>query len=226
MKTYWDYSEKERSEMSRDDVSKLIDFELMTAGVLKPVSPKLTEVESVPVGGKVKFYGIRAKGNYGSDENLGICFATIDEANKFMELNPLVRDYDYEVGSEFAYVKPVADRSIMVDELYTLEQINQFRSQLKQRKAATEENQKLTSKFNEESSKADNATKGVWSDWYSCQSKQRKLSGIVATFKEYSNMTGDSQMALKFLRKAHALGDIVEARAWFTDEIPAERDGF
>lgn len=220
MKTYFDYSEMERSELTEQQINGLLDVALMEQGVLKPLAPTLKDVPETPVGPRKQFFGIEGKSKYGSDEHIGICFETLEQAQAFMALKPLKRDYDYEVGHEYAYAMPIGSCEVKVEELYEVGQINAFRSVLKNRKALTEENQQLSTKFKEACSKAERVTGGVWKDWYRCCSRRNELSAICDTFKNYSKLTsGDSQLALTFLSKAHTTEDINEAREWFPGVI-------
>lgn len=202
MKTYWDYSDKERSELTSEQVTALLDVELMTAGVLKPVAPVLEEVPSNPVGPRQKFYGIEAVGKYGSSAHIGIVFSTIEDAERFIALSPCIREYDYEVGTEFTYVTRLSDAKIAVEDLYSITQINEFRSALKRRKSASESN-------------------GVWDDWHQHRSFSDEMHRVVSTFKEYLSLTkGDPNLALTFLEKALTHDTVNQAREWFPGEIP------
>lgn len=221
MKTYWDYSDKERSELTSEQVTALLDVELMTAGVLKPVAPVLEEVPSNPVGPRQKFYGIEAVGKYGSSAHIGIVFSTIEDAEKFIALSPCIREYDYEVGTEFTYVTRLSDAKIAVEDLYSITQINEFRSALKRRKSASESNTKISSQFKAASEKADKITQGVWDDWHQHRSFSDEMHRVVSTFKEYLSLTkGDPNLALTFLEKALTRDTVNQAREWFPGEIP------
>lgn len=221
MKTYWDHTEQERSLLTDDDVKLMLDVELMKAGVRKPIAPTLKEVPKSPLGEKKRYYGIEGKTKYGSDSAIGVVFPTAEAAQAFIDLNPLRSDYDYEIGSEFRYSIALQDAKIVSEELYSMEQINEFRSSLKHRKSLSEENQRLQSKFTEESNKAEKITDGVWADYYKCQSKSKELEAIIETYKKYLSLTkGDVDMALTFLYKVNSLTEVNEAREWFPDSIP------
>jgi hypothetical protein len=161
VKTYWDFTEQERAEMTAETVTALLDVELMEKGVRKPKPPELKLVPESPLGPRKKFYTLSGNGKYGTDVTFDLAFPTIEQAQKFMELSPVNRDYDYEVGTEFHYAKPVGEMSIGVEELYTIDQVNEFRSALKNRKAAMEHNQKAQSAYNEAASKSEKVTQGV-----------------------------------------------------------------
>lgn len=221
MKTYWDHEEQERASLTDSDVQLLLDVELMKEGVKKPIAPKLTEVPKSPLGARQRLFGIEGKSKYGSDESLGICFATPEAAQAFIDLCPLKSDYDYEIGSEFRYCIPLKDAKIVSEELYGLDQINEFRSTLKQRKALSEENQRQQSEFTSASQKAEKVTENVWKDWYRCKAKRDSLASVISTYGEYLKLTsGDGSLALTFLEKIHNGGEIQQAREWFPNSLP------
>lgn len=221
MKTYWEYDEQERAALTSEQVEALMDAELMTKGVLKPVAPKLHAIPASPLGEKLTVYGIRGKSKYGSDEHVGICFETAELAARFLELNPMVRDNDYEVGSEFHYAKTLADCAIVSETLFSMEQINLHRSALKNRKAKSEENEKLSSAFTKACNESDKVTRQVWSDWHALQSTKAEMQKVVNTFAEYKRMTSDDEpMAMNFLAKVFNERKVAQAREWFPGAIP------
>lgn len=223
MKTYWDYTDKEQAEMQEEQVRALLDVELMTHGVKKPVAPTLVEVPKCPLGDKQKRFAIHAKGKYGSDERFDVLFNTIEQAQAFIDLCPSIADYDYEVGSEFHYLKPVTGAKIAAEDFYTEEQISEFRSELKNRKAKTEANATAQSEYQKACQKAEKITNGVWSDWFAKQAIRRDMLEIVSTFKQYTSLAGgNAAIAITFLAKAYTPENIAQAREWFPNELPAE----
>lgn len=221
MKEYWEYTEQERARMTDEQVISLLDVELMTKGVLKPTPPTLKEIPANPIGERVKYFGIAAKGKYGQNEHLGVCFDSLEAAEKFIALKRIVRDYEYEVGSDYKYAKMIDSAVIEPEQLYTLDQINGVRSVLKQRKALTEENEKALREFNEASAKSEKITDGVWKDYYQLHAEMERLQGVITTYKDYLKLTsGDESLAVKFLGKAHSAPTIFAAMDWFPGEIP------
>lgn len=222
MINYWDYSEKERAELASESIEAMLTVELMRNGVLKPVAPNLTPIVSLQTGERRKYYGLKGKSKYGSDESLSVCFETVEQAQKFLELQPLKSDYDYEIGSENGYVTPIGNASIQMMEAYSLEQINTYRSAMKQNKANADRNEKEITRFREASEKADKITSHVWEDWNNCRSRRSELSTISNTFTEYLKMTqNDAAMASGFLAKAFSNTEIAAAIEWFPEAFRA-----
>ena len=53
MKTYWDYSEKERAKLTEEEIKELLDVELMTKGIKKITAPELKVIQEVKVNTEV-----------------------------------------------------------------------------------------------------------------------------------------------------------------------------
>jgi len=221
MKTYWDYTDQERSELPEVTVIELLRVELMVAGVASPKPPVLLDVPESPLGGRKKYFGVVGKSRYGSDEFLDPVFETPEKAQAFLDMLACRRGYDYEIGTDTEYAIPITDAKIQQVELYSLDQINSFRSELKNRKAKSEANAKAQSEFTEASNKAEKVTERVWEDWNKQRQMRQSLREIVSRFSEYVGLTGgEEQTALKFLRKANSIYEIQAAREWFPGMIP------
>lgn len=220
MKTYWDYTPQERAELTEDQVNSLLDVELMTKGVKKPVPPVLVEIPKSPLGEKVKKFSVHYHGRYGS-ERADAVFNTLEQAQAFIDLCPSFQTFDYEVGSEMNYLKPMTESKIAAEEFYSIEQINAFRSELKNRKAKTEANEKAQADFIAACKKSEEITKGVWTDWHEWLNHKRELQQIVNTYAEYTALSGgDVNVALNFLTKTYTSEKVDEAREWFPSTFP------
>ena len=223
MKTYWDYSDKERSELTEQQVTSLLDVEMMEKGVLKPVPPILAPISTPDsIGVRRQYFGVKGKGKYGSDESLGICFETVEQAVAFLALKPLKEDYEYDVGSDYRYAKPVSEMAIETSELFAYETIMAAQSGLKKNKAARDENSRLQSEYQKACDTANKVTEKVWENWHKVRATRSELSRVVATFKEYETLTGKRNLALTFLAKIFNQETIQEAREWFEAELPHE----
>lgn len=190
----------------------------MEKGVLRPSPPTLEAVQESPLGKRKDFYTLRVEGKYGSEETLGICFETAEQANAFLALKPFRRDYNYETGSENAYAEPIVDSETVISPLFEKKDVIEFSSTLKQRKAAIENNQKLEREYRSAMEKVDAASRGVWEDWYKQIDLKRQLKSIITTLGEYKTMTGgDVELATKFLKKVHSAELIQTALEWFPE---------
>lgn len=223
MKTYWDYTEQERSLLTEEQVAALLNLELMSKGVVRPMPPALQPIVTPEsLGGKRQCFAVSGKSKYGTDEVFPLAFSSADDVQKFMALNPVKIDYDYEVGTEYKYAMPLSDASISVCELYPYETINAAKVELKRNKAAADSNRKLQEAYEKACKDVDLATSGVWEDWNRCRNERAQMERIVSTFNDYAKLTnGDQFMALGFLEKAYSRDNISNACEWFPSEIPS-----
>jgi len=203
MKTYWDYTEKERSEMTHDDVTALLDVELMTKGVKKLLPVELRKIEQIEVAQKIWF------------ECGGILFETAEQAQKFLALLPKKSEYNYSIGYDYHFAEDL-DPEIKQVKLYLEQEVLNLATILSRNKESKEYNERITSEFNKAKEEQDKILKGVWEDWYFCGDKAAKFRDILNTRKEYLRMTNnDAKLADDFLRKIYADGEIAEAFNWF-----------
>ena len=79
MTTYWDLSERERAELSREDVERYVDAELMLKGVLRVKPPVLAAEPEVPQPTK-RFFSVTVRGQYNSRDHVGVVFETLEQA--------------------------------------------------------------------------------------------------------------------------------------------------
>jgi hypothetical protein len=216
MQTYWDLSEKDRAALSREDVERYQDFELMQKGVLKaPEQPELVPVPARPV--PTQAYALAAEGRYAGLERGTLCFFDAAPAKAAMS-GAFVMSSDYELGHKALVARPaVAVQEVLV---YTEDQATKFRSILMEIKAAEERNARAVERHKEVVRKQEDALKGLWDDWHSCRERNGELQSIVDTFQRYKDLAGDPDVAAKFLREAFSRDEIAEAATWFGIHIP------
>ena len=213
MKPYWDYSEKERSEMTEEQVRILLDYELMAEGVLKPKPPVLETFEPVKLATGT-YYKIR----HGYGSAFDILFTKLEDATSVAKMTLGRSESDWHCGREFAILKD--DLAIETVELPSEDQKAAASSALVQEKQKRDRNEKMTSEFNTASKKCDEACERIWKDWHGCRACASGHQKIIDTFKEYQRLAGDDVVAAKFLAKAFGKTAIVEAFEWFGLSTP------
>lgn len=204
MKTYWDYTEKERSELTEEGVKELLKFELMMKGVAAAKPPTLHPLKPIEVE-RVTVYEV--------DD---VYFSTIEEAQKFIELKPMKRDYIWEVSSadEFRYAAPF-DNTIKCTTLARQGSVVECKKIIQKNEATKKINSKLEEDYKKLVVENDKVTQGVWEDWLECQDKGRRYEKICKTLDDYEEMTeGNQPLALEFLNKIYLMGDIEAAKEW------------
>lgn len=211
VRTYWDLTEAERAALTRDDVAKFVDYELMQQGVVKPKPLALVDVPSVSLETKT-FYEIDT---YTTGFSL-VAFRTAEDARQFIALCPVAIEQDWQIGSDTKFATPLRENAKIASvELATRESVDAARAALKEAAAAKTENDRRRREHEEQTKKVEHALKGLWDDWHACVAKNGTMRRIVETFEEYKTIThGDLAIAARFLRKAFTIGLIREAEAW------------
>lgn len=214
IKTYWDHTEKERSELSEEEVKALLDLHLMEKGVLKVKAPVLATIKDEPVLPKVKVFKVSDSYSH------GVAFETIEQAQAFCDLKPLKLDYDYSMGDRYMRADPLECKISQVD-VFERGALLTAASLLKEIKAAKEANEKAERVFADENKKVESCLSEVWSDYWEQKHTGERHNKLIATWNEYLKMTGnDEKIASGFLKKAFTVETINEASEWTGVEIP------
>lgn len=208
MKTYWDYTEKERAAFTREEVEGFLDRELMERGVLKVIAPKLELVESEPAMRRETWYSVG-----------GLLFKTVDDANAVVNLHPHKEGYNWSADYKYKYAETV-ETEIQQVQLYVRADVDAFAKILAKNKRAKEANEKANSEYMKASTAQDKVLDGVWSDWSGCRDKADKNQKVLDTASEYIRMTESNRdLAREFLGKAFSESEITSAEEWFGAEI-------
>ena len=203
MKTYWDYTDKEQSEMTSEAVQSLLDVELMTKGVMKIEPPILREIESVEIP-RESFFEVN-----------NVFFKTIEQAEVFLKLMPYSSTYDYNVGYDWKHAEPF-NTSIKQVQLYKHNGLLNLKSILVKNKESKEANEKALSDFNKAEKCMQEVYNGVWNDWHTKRELGASYKKVIDTFEEYKKMTNnDESLALSFLLKVHSEDKFNKAKEWF-----------
>lgn len=217
--SYWDLSERERAALTSEGVEGYLDYELMSAGVVRPRRPPSTDVPNLPELERVQVYVVRA--GY-SDL---IAFDAPEKVDQFLKLGPIRVLSDYDAGSKVAYAEPlfhgddeiangVSPRSVATRASFMLR-----REELKRAEAARRASEGARKSYEDALAKVDKATSGVWADWHAMQAKGRECDEVAETLAEYLRMTGgDRALALRFLAKAFSVSRRADASEWFGGE--------
>lgn len=216
MKTYWDLSEKERAALSREDVERYVDAELMMKGVLKVEPPKECAIPDPPTVSRRNYHRGRHQSRYGT-ATTDVAFA--DAAAAQTLLSAVVIEDDYETGLKVARTIFDLDEVTAVPE----DEYVRHRSALQAHKSAIEANKKAREEFAAAAKKQDDALSGLWADWHECRQRDARLRKVIETFEDYKRIAGgDVAVAARFLRKPFTEEEIAEAAEWFGVPVAAE----
>ena len=216
MRRYWDYTEKERAEMTMEQVEGLLSAELMAAGVVRVECPEMLPTEMPAIPGTT-YYAIKS----GYSTVRGIGFRDADSAAAAVKLMvPL--DSDYIGGQDFCREAERQDKiSIEPITVHQRSDIANYRSSVEKAAANKTANDAATKKYIEDSKAVEAVLSGVWEDYRTCQRKMAELNKVVRTFDEYVGICdGDENKALVFLAKAFPSPSIKEAMVWAGREMP------
>jgi len=213
MKTYWDLEEKERAALTREEVERFLDAELMTKGVLK-VAPLEFEQEPVVAEPETRtFYQVGP-----------VAFASADAADAFMKLSPLSVTTKY-LGSGYSSrnsleVGAALDCDVIEKRLVSERELELRKSALEQRAAVRDVNDRRRAEHKTATVAQDKVLAGVWEDWQACRRVDEAHRRVVTTFNDYVETAGDRFTAARFLCKVFTREAIDEASKWCGVAIP------
>lgn len=205
MKTYWDYKEEDRAELTQEQVTELAKYELMKAGVVTTEPPQRPVL--IPVDLQQREYftvvGIKEKRSYyDQKETLGT-FETLEGAQAVLSANPLsVTKYSLESGCDVAgtYQEIKIERTMCTPaHLFA-----NIRADVEKNSEATKAYESLQLEYEKQVQKSNEATQAMWADYYSLQRDKHKREQIKRTFEEYKALCdGKAETAFTFLLKAY-----------------------
>jgi hypothetical protein len=205
---YWDLSERERANLTGEQVEKFLAYELMERGVLQVEQPKLEEVQPMVLPTR-RVFMLTETNAYGGSTNLGIGFETIEQAEQAREVICLMRESPYN-GT--VHVRRPRNLGIISEELPIEDVVMNAKAMLEENGRREKANAAARSEYSAACEAVAAATADVWGDWRRCQEAEGRRQKIRDTFAEYLRMTeGDEIMARNFLAKAFPLDEIAEA---------------
>lgn len=215
---YWDLSERERAALSREDVERFVDAELMTKGVLKARPPQLEPEPESLVKLSQRFLVKSAASD--SWQRPRLLFRTEDDARKFLDLLPEHQHSFYSDGDTIehgqTFSRTIAPISIIASEDYEA-----HKSSLQSAAAIRSANKKATEEQEQTVKAQDHALKGLWDDWQLQRTQDRRFRAVIATFEDYRRIANSADVALRFLLKVHTRSDVEAAAAWCGVELPS-----
>jgi hypothetical protein len=227
VREYWDLSERERADVTKDQVEAFAKVELMTKGVTEPVPPELEDVEVIELP-HVTYYGITSRGEY-QDTALPMHFKTTADAAACIETltgKAYYKKNDYSIKRDYA--GQMEDFKIITIQMNDVKDINVHKESLTKAQEAKNRNKSVQDKFNTECREKREALGKLWADWYRVREAHEDYLKMQATLGEYAELCGgDRQTALRFLIKAHEREIVRDMLDWLglDDKLPpAELD--
>ena len=216
MKTYWDLTDAEKANLTREQVEQFVAAELMTHGVVKVEPPKY-EDEPIAPRSDATCFRIRERDKHNAFD---VAFATVEQAQAFLKLNPIAVDSIWTGGRSVPFTRPLENAEIYQAETFSKAQVDASRATIEMSAKAKERNEVLAREYEKELRAQQEVLEGMWSDWREQQAKAARLRRVIDTFADYKTTAGDSDLAAKFLHKAFPSAIIDEAASWYGVEIP------
>lgn len=220
MQTYWDLSERERSELDQEGVKKFLDAELMTKGVLKVDAPQLEEVSSVPSLAETDHWKVEwpdAEYSY-SVFAPELVFASAEQAQAFVDTQPKRLRTDY--STKASHVEVLTEGRIIGVKAVSHHDYLNAKTALEAAAAVRNRNTAAENEHSTACAEMQKVLSGVWDDWSECREKAARHQKVDDTLDEYAKIAEDGDMALKFLLKAFTRAEVTAAYEWFGRECP------
>lgn len=215
-RTYWDYSEEERANLSEAEVRMLLKYEYMESGVIEP-TPPVYEPEKAPDLKPGSYYKVVLKFQTWGGDDIPVLFRNPVDARAFIEMEWDFLDYEY--GEHCARTR--TKQEIVSVELPDYDQVVEHQGALKDARKATERNEEKRRAYEKQLEVVSRASAGIWSDWHAQLARRDHLNDIKRTYQEYFELAGDSQIALRFLLKVPSFSheDIAKAMPEYAELV-------
>lgn len=214
MKTYWDYDEKERAELTDDEVRDLLKYELMGAGVIAVPAPGEKPAEPEIDGERITIYGV------GEQYGTKAWFESRDDASKFAASSFIKVEREYGIR-DFHYVTKADDVVIEAKEVWRLAEDADLKSRIKQHGEKVKAWEEADEAYKKSLREVNEACESVWEDFGEQCRLKREADQTASLWREYvTNCDGNEEFASRFLAKVRTREQIAHANDWANAEIP------
>lgn len=210
MKTFNELTKKELSELNEIQIDAYIDIELANQGIVKPINTVVDYPEFVKFNADIPTPDCTV---YEVD---GYVFTDLESAQKVSDLvgtlQQVMTDYNYNIGSEFKYVKmPIFQKpTIAISKFYSEAKYESIKEQLKQIKEQKEkkknENEQIVDSVIDYSA-IDNVKYTIKDSVRQAINFFSKAQSIASDYEKYISITNDKEQALKTLYTVYNIQD-------------------
>lgn len=218
MITYWDLTEKERASLSREDLNRYVDAELMMKGVLR-IGPLELDPEAEMPEPDHRVWTV--KDGY---HDFPIAFPTIAAAQAFVALGARRIENGYCGNTSVEHLSNDREFSIVEKGLFTQAGYDRARATIVAASNARKENEEKTKAHLASEKAQTEALNDMTSDWYECRNKSERMAKVIRTYRDYVKTAGDPHTASRFLAKVFTESETMEAAEWFNESIPWPSD--
>ena len=199
MKRLTDYTNKELSMLTEEEIAKLIDIECMSEGVPLSITPKpiLKEIPEIQKPTTEVF----SVDNY--------YFTNKDEADRLADIltsakSRVTAEYNYNIGNaEYKYCKKY-ETNTYVKKLYcySIEEYKNLSDTLKIKTEIENSNKDSMDDYNEIMSERNNIINNVWSAINNANCEMRKINNALDVYKKYIELSdGNEEIAQNFFKQ-------------------------
>jgi hypothetical protein len=203
IRTYFDLSERERAVMPVEELEVFKKLELMSAGIIRVPEPTY---EPVPVldAEKKTFYAV---GN--------LLFPRIEDAASVLAFKPLTESYDYNLGYEYKYAKPLDQQKANPEQKFDEATFTTLKERIQNRSEIEKRNAEKKKEYESAEAAVAKALRPLYDDYAQQTAMLRYYHRISETFSDYvETAQGDKKVAFGFLLKAFAPEEIAKAFEW------------
>lgn len=220
MKTYWDHTEKERANLTHQQVEALCKFELMGEGVV--VSPYPGEAPKKPQIDEEKTTVYEVEWKSASYRTASLYFDDREQALAAMELRPVYIDTDYTADAKS--MVPLCDPKLSELEVYRVFDKDAYSAKLAAYKSAKNAYDAELKQYQEDKAAAERCCESLWDDYSEQREKLRQARQVADRWADYvATCDGDEKTAVRFLRKAFSGERIEAANDWCNAGIPVDQ---
>lgn len=210
MRTYWDLSVKEKSELSAEELDAYVSIELMTEGLVRPLKPELAIVEEVPEPDTDLWM---LKAGY---SHVGVGYLSAEDAANALKGAVSVESEYY--GNYSASKSKIGTGKVSFEHcrVYSSESAAANRKLIERAEAAKKANEKATEQHEKDNKAISEALERLYTDYHECCATAAKMSRVKSVFADYLKTAGgDAEVAEKFLLKAFTAPDVTAAKEWY-----------
>ena len=205
--TFWDLTHEQRATLTDEDITRYIDLERMSNGVVRPPTPILKTVTTPEIPKKLFF-----EVYFSSYSSVGIAFSNPEDAAAFIALNPIKVETDYRCR-DISWAKSIrAEMNVKEIQLATEQNFINHKDALQAAASATEENEKATKTFHELNEKVTDIIDKIHEQCRESRQIAGNRDALRAKWTEYVELCkNDESIAFTFLRKSYTETEIAEA---------------
>jgi hypothetical protein len=218
---YWDLSQRERSELSYEDVEKYVAYELMRQGVSKVPEPIYQDE-----GPEIKMPEEEMVYEVDCDHRQIAMFELQKDAISFIEtLNTLsfgdtktvsIYDYRSRKTNPKHFVPSNKDFSVTPVIVYNKSELDTIHEELTKRAAIIDSNSALRNEYEKATKEVNTHLTEMWDDWKELVETGTEYRNKKETLEEFITMCdGNEELAVKFFLKGTDMDTAREMCKWY-----------